>query len=205
MFRRLFRLLLTLVIVGGLLWYFAPHVVSGAANSLLNSLNNSTAQGMAVFVPPGTNSPNNSKGDLQINLTGLTPGASYDLHLDQAQCGNLSKDLGSVTADANGNAYIEIPLTGLDINQSWLVNVLQQGTSVACGTLQTNQAASSQVVNAAQNGPDYFGAQTTTQATPTTQPSQSQGNTATTPYLPNTGAQPGNSQQYDNNQYPRKY
>lgn len=203
MFRRLFRLLLTLAIVGAVIWFLAPRIFDGAANSLLNS-SVSQAQGLAQFIPANVNAANNSKGELQINLTGLSPETTYQLTLDEAQCGGSSTDLGSATSDANGNFYMEIPLTSLDTKQSWYVDVLQQGQSVACGLLQTDQDIGTQVINAAQSGPDVFGPQPTQATTPIT--NSSAGNVSSQlPNLPGTGASPGDGQQYDNNQYPRKY
>jgi hypothetical protein len=213
-FTRLFRLLLILIILGALIWFLAPRIFDGAANALISSTG-SQAQGLAQFVPAGVNSSNNAKGDLQIDLTGLTPDTTYQLTLDQFQCGETSTNLGQVTSDGNGNFYIEIPLTSLDTKQTWYVDVLQQGQSVACGLLQTNQDVGMQVVNAAQAGPSIFGPQSTQDAqnqtsTPTsgaTPTANSNVNNTPTglPNMPVTGANPGSNQQYDNNQYPRKY
>jgi hypothetical protein len=212
-FQRLFRLLLTLVIVVALIWFLAPRIFDGAANSLINSPG-SQAQGLAQFVPAGVNSQNNGKGDLQINLTGLTPNTAYQLTLDQVQCGGNSTDLGQVQSDGNGNFYTEIPLKSLDTKQTWYVDVQQQGQSVACGLLQTNQDAGTQVIDAAQSGPDVFGPQPTQDPqNPTATPApgetplvNSVNNSQTSlPNMPVTGVNSGNGQQYDNNQYPRKY
>lgn len=194
MIRRLFRWLLILAVIGALIWIFAPRLFNNAANSLISSINStaSQAQGLALFVPAGANSPNKSQGDLQVNLTGLTPNTTYALTLDQSQCGGVSKDLGQGKSDANGHLYIEIPLASLDIKQTWFVNVLQRGQSIACGLLQTNQDSSTQAINATQSGPDVFGP-------------QAGSNQSSPGGLPNTGVQPGGNQQYDNNQYPRKY
>jgi hypothetical protein len=193
-FRRLFRWLVILAVVIALIWIFAPRLFNNAANSLISSINStaSQAQGLALFVPAGPNSPNRSQGDLQINLTGLNPNTTYALTLDQGQCGGVSKDLGQRKSDANGHLYIEIPLASLDITRTWFVNVLQQGQSVACGLLQTNQSSSTQAINATQSGPNVFGPQTGA-------------NQSAPGGLPNTGVKPGGNQQYRNNQYPRKY
>ena len=216
-FKRLFRLLLTLVVVVVLIVFLAPRIFNGAANSLISSMNSSVAQaqGLAQFVPANVTSSNNAKGDLQVNLTGLTPSTTYQLTLDQGLCGGTSTSLGSATSDANGNFYIEIPMTSLDIKQTWYVDVLQQGQSVACGPLQTNQDASTQVVNASQAGPNVFGPQDTSPAQDTQNQNSAASsspvtnsnvtNVSTSTGLPNTGVNPGNSQQYDNNQFPRKY
>ena len=217
-FTRLLRLLLTLAVVVVLLWFLAPRVFTGAANSLINS-SVSQVQGLASFVPAGVSSLNATKGELQVNLTGLTPTTAYELALDRDQCGGSSTDLGSAQSDASGNLYIELPLTSLDTKQTWYIDVLQQGQSVACGQLQTNQEADAQVVDASQAGPNVFGPQPAPSVQPT-QDTQSQGSTPTPgasspnsnssastalPNMPTTGASPGSKQQYDNNQYPRKY
>lgn len=201
MFRRLFRLLMTLIILGILIWFLAPRIFDGAANSLIHSTV-SQAQGLAQFVPASVNSLNNAKGDLQINLTGLTPDTTYQITLDQVQCGGNSTNLGQARSDGNGNFYTEIPMTSLDTSQIWYVDVLQQGQSVACGRLQTDQDAGTQVISAVQSGPDVFGPQPTQNST-----SGASNNTQSSslPNMPTTGVSAGNSQQYDNNQYPRKY
>ena len=214
MFKKLFRLLMTLLILGVLVWFLAPRVFDGAANSLINSTV-SQAQGLAQFIPAGVNTLSNAKGELQINLTGLTPDTAYQITLDQAQCGGNSTDLGQAMSDGSGNLYEEIPVNSLNTGQTWYVDVLQSGLSVACGLLQTDQNAGTQVISAAQSGPDVFGPQSTQDAqdqastpTPATTPAaNSNANNKPThlPSLPNTGVGSGNSQQYDNNQYPRKY
>ena len=205
MFTKLFRLLLILVIVGALIWFLAPRISDGAANSFINSPI-SQAQGLAQFVPASTSSSTNAKGDLQVNLTGLTPNTTYEVSLDQGQCGSSSKDLGPAKSDASGNFYIELPMTSLDTKQTWYIDVLQQGQSVACGLLQTDQSTSSQAINA--GGPNVFGPQPTqgTQGQTNTPASSQNSNTSSTlPNMPVTGVNSGSSQQYDNNQYPRKY
>ena len=213
MFKALTRLLLALVVVGALLWIFAPRLFSNAANSFISSAD-AQAQGLAEYVPPGALS-SSKQGDLQVQLNGLTPGTIYEITLDQGVCGSTWKDLGSATSDSNGNFYFELPLTSLDTKSTWFVDVLQQNlgnTSVACGQLQTNQDSSTQIINAPLSGPNVFGPQPTPTdqnpgATPTVTTSGSGGTTGTTTPsgLPNTGANPGNNQQYDNNKYPRKY
>lgn len=211
MFKRLFRILLTLVIVGVLVWLLAPRIFDNAANSLISSTT-TQAQGMAQFLPAQAISASSSKGDLQINLTGLSPNATYELSLDKGQCGSTSTDLGPAKTDTNGNFYVELPLNTLDTSQAWYIDVLQQGQSVACGLLQTDQDVSTQVINA---GPNVFGPQTPTDQsdqTPTTAsgagtspPQQNSTSSSTLPNLPGTGVDPGTNQQYNNNQYPRKY
>ncbi|HEY3993066.1 MAG TPA: hypothetical protein VGM01_09335 [Ktedonobacteraceae bacterium] len=209
MFTKVFRLLLIVVVVGALIWFLAPRVLNSAANSIISS-SGSQAQGLAQFVPASAGSSPNAKGDLQVNLTGLTPNTTYEVSLDQGQCGSPNTDLGPAKSDANGNFYIELPMNALNNNQTWYIDVLQQGQSVACGQLQTDQNASAQAISA--GGPNVFGPQPTqgTQGqtdTPTTSSSSVPNSTtsSTLPNLPVTGVNSGGNQQYDNNQYPRKY
>jgi hypothetical protein len=193
-----------LVIVGVLVWIFSPRVFNNAANTLLTSVDTSiaNAQGLAQYIPAGVTDQNKS-GDLQVNLSGLQTRTSYEITLDESQCGLVNKDLGGVTSDGNGSFYIEIPLTSLDNKQTWYVDIHQvgvQGPSVACGQLETNQDSSTQAVNASQSGPNVFGS---SQSLPN---DQSASSTGTSPKgLPNTGAGPANGQSYNNSTYPRKY
>ncbi len=213
MFKSLFRIILILIVGGGLLWFFAPRIFNNAANSLISSNDPSVAnaQGLAQFIPAEATSLGKS-GELQINLSGLLSNTSYEITLDEGQCGQVSKDLGQATSDNNGNFYIELPLSSLDTSQTWFVDIHQQGEygqSVACGQLQTNQDSSAQAINASQSGPNVFGGQPSLPNdqgqgdTPT--PSATGTGTSTPSGLPNTGANPGNGQQYDNTGYPRKY
>jgi hypothetical protein len=215
-FKSLFRILLTLVCVVALLWLFAPRILDSAANAQIGSPG-SPIQGMVQYVPAGVDSPNINQGDLQINLSGLTPATSYHLTLDQAQCGGSSTQLRDVQSDTNGNLYAEIPLGSIDLKQNWYLNVLQQGQSVACGLLQTNRALDTQVVNSSITPPAIFGPPDTPDAQATqdanqgstsltnTTSAQDDTNKPLKTGLPNTGVAPGNSQQYDNIQFPRKY
>ncbi len=211
-FTRLLRLLFILIIGGLLIWFLAPRIFDNAANSLISSTS-SQAQGLAQFVPAGVSSPN--KGDLQINLTGLTADTTYQLTMDQAQCSGTGTNLGQARSNSSGNLYLELPLTSLDISKIWYVDILQGSQSVACGLLQTNQDTGIQFIDASQSGPDIFGSQGTPVAQPTPTPT-AQNQAGATPTdnsnasnkpsgLPNTGADPGGNQRYDNNQYPRKY
>jgi len=208
-FKSLTRILLILVVVGALLWIFSPRIFSNAANTLLTSVDSSVAnaQGLAQFLPAGATGQN-KQGDLQVNLSGLQANTSYEITLDESQCGLVNKDLGGATSDSNGNFYVELPLASLDTKQTWFIDVHQQGVqgpTVACGQLETNQDSSTQAVNAAQSGPNVFDS---SQSLPN---DQSQSNTPTTSGttppsgLPNTGANPGDGQQYNNSTYPRKY
>ena len=216
MFKRLFRVLLTLVCVVALLWLFAPRLLDGAANAQIGAPG-SPIQGMVQYVPAGDDSPNTNQGDLQVNLSGLAPATSYHLTLDQTQCGGASKQLRDIQSDHNGNLYAEIPLGSIDLKQTWYLDVLQQGQSVACGLLQTNRDLDTRVIDLPSNAPGIFGPANTPDAQATQ--AASQGSTSLTNStsaqndtnqplktgLPNTGVAPGDSQQYDNTQFPRKY
>lgn len=206
MFRSLLRIIMILIVIGALLWIFAPRIFSNAANTLLSSVNSSVAnaQGLAQFIPAGATSQGKS-GDLQVNLSGLLPRTSYEITLDEGQCGQVSQDLGHATSDGNGGFYIELPLSSLDTHQSWFVDIHEQsqyGQSVACGQLQTNQNSSTQAINASKAGPNIFGGQP---SLPNDQGQNSTTGSSTPSGLPNTGANPGDGQQYDNSGYPRKY
>lgn len=214
MFKALTRILIILIGLGVLLWIFSPRIFNNAANSFISSAD-AQAQGLAQYIPSDATSSGKT-GDLQVQLNGLTPSTTYEIALDQGQCGSTGKDLGQATSDNNGNFYIELPLASLDTKLTWFVDVHQQsvdGPSVACGQLQTNQDSSSQISSASLSGPNVFGPQPSpsdqnqdTTPTVTTSGSSSGTTGTTTPSgLPNTGANPGNNQQYDNNKYPRKY
>lgn len=209
MFKVLTRVIVVLLVAGVVLWFFAPHIFNNVANSSISSVDPSVAQaqGLAQYVPADLTSQGKT-GNLQVNLNSLQPNTTYAITLDQGQCGAAGKDLGSATTDDNGSFYIELPLASLDINKTWFVDIHQQsasGSSVACGQLQTNQDSSAQAINASQSGPNDFGG---AQSLPN-DPSQGSTPTTTSPStpsgLPNTGANPGNGQQYDNNHSPRKY
>lgn len=203
MVKTFIRVIVMLVIVGVLFWLFAPRIFNNAANTALNAVDPSIAQaqGLAQFVPAGATSQGKT-GDLQINLSGLIPKTSYDITLDQGQCGTTNKDLGPVTSDGNGNFYIELPLNTIDTNKTWFVDIHQDsanGLSIACGQLQTNQDANAQAIDASQSAPDIFGGSQSLPNDPNQQGTTPPGG------LPNTGVNPGNGQQYGNAKYPRKY
>lgn len=193
MLRFLTRLVIILVIIGAIIWFFAPSIINGAANSVIGS-GNSAVKGLAQFVPTTTTVKNNatvSNGELQVKVDNLLSTTPYEVTLDTGQCGTIAKDLGKVVTDRGGSFYIEFPLSKLNTNSTWYVDVHKQGVngvSVACGLLENNQTASSQVITSSPQSPAIFG-NTSNQSTA----------------LPNTGADPGNGQSYDNNQYPRKY
>ena len=203
MFRALLRVLLILVVIGALLWFFAPRVFNNAANSAINSASSAAAQvqGLAQFVPltPDAQSSTTS-GTLQVQVNGLNPQSNYEITLDQNQCGSFIKYMGKVTTDGGGGFYIEIPVSSLNVNQNWYIDVHQQGANgltVACGQLETNKTSSAQVISTSQNGANVFGNGSQGSF-------QNQGS-STSPGFPNTGVDPGSNQDYDNSQYPRKY
>jgi len=207
-FKTLMRIILILVVVGTLVWIFSPRIFSDAANTMLTSADSSiaNARGLAQFIPADATGQNKS-GDLQVNLSGLQANTSYEITLDESQCGLVNKDLGGATADKNGSFYIELPLSSLDTRQTWFVDIHQQGINgetVACGQLETNQDSGAQAVNASQSGPNVFGG---LQSLPNDQNQSTTTTSGATPPggLPNTGASPGNGQQYNNSTYPRKY
>ena len=108
--------------------------------------------------------------------------------------------MGKVTTDGGGGFYIEIPVSSLNVNQNWYIDVHQQGANgltVACGQLETNKTSSAQVISTSQNGANVFGNGSQGSF-------QNQGS-STSPGFPNTGVDPGSNQDYDNSQYPRKY
>jgi hypothetical protein len=210
-FKQLFRGLLILIVVAGLVWFFAPRILNNAANTTLSSANSSLAQGLAQFIPATLTTQKKSGGDLQVQLNGLDANTTYEVTLDQGSCGTVSKDLGHATSDKNGNFSGVFTLASFDSKQTWFLDVHQavaSGVSIACGQLQTSQAASSQIINAAENGPGVFSG---VSSTPTPDPSQSTSPQVTPtatqglPNVPDTGADPGTDQNYDNGQYPRKY
>lgn len=213
MLKILRRPLILVLIVGGALWFLAPRLFDQAANSLITSANASIsqAQGLAQFVPASVNQT--KQGNLQVKIDGLTPNTVYDVTLDQGQCGQMSMDLGTVNSDDNGSFYNEFALSSFKPDATWFVDIHEQnatGQTVACGQLETNSASGAQVISASNGGPNVFGGNSqsvpndqgqTPTATPTTTT-----NTPTQPSgLPNTGVDPGNNQQYDNDTYPRKY
>ncbi|MGH2510752.1 MAG: hypothetical protein ACRDHZ_25580, partial [Ktedonobacteraceae bacterium] len=163
-------------------------------------------QGLAQFVPASVNQ--SAKGMLQVKIDGLTPNTPYDITLDQSQCGTTGIDLGTVTSDGNGSFENEFSLASFKPDITWYVDIHQKadGQSVACGQLETNSTSGAQVISASNAGPNVFG---NSQALPNDQgqtPTPAATSTPTQPSgLPNTGADPGNNQQYDNSTYPRKY
>ena len=216
MFKALIRVLVILAIVGILIFIFAPRLFNTAANSLISPTDGSSvqAQGLAQYFPASVTSKGKA-GDLQVNLSGLTPSTSYEITLDQNQCGTTTQDLGAITSDSNGSFYSEMPLNSFDPNATWFVDIHQQGIngpSVACGQLSTNLNSSAQAIDSSQTGPNVFGG---SQPLPNNQSNNANttgansglnnGSSSTPSGLPNTGANPGNGQQYASNHSPRKY
>lgn len=198
------RVVIILIVVGGALWFLSPRLFDQAANSLITSASSvSHAQGLAQFVPANVNQT--KKGALQVKIDGLSPNTVYDVTLDQGQCGANGIDLGTINSDGNGSFDNSFSLANLRQDVTWFIDIHQQnagGQSVACGQLETNATSGSQVIT----GPNVFGG---SQSLPNDQgQNQTPTTTGTTNQpsgLPNTGADPGNNQNYDNNTYPRKY
>jgi hypothetical protein len=208
MFKTVQRMLIILLIIGGLLWFFSPRLFDQAANSLITSADASIsqAQGLAQFVPAGVNQ--SQAGNLQVKIDGLTPNTPYEVTLDQGHCGATGMDLGTITSDSNGSFYNEFSLTAFKADSTWYVDIQQKtdGQSVACGLLETNSTSGSQVVSASNDGPNVFGGSQPLPNDQSQTPTPAATSTPTQPSgLPNTGADPGNNQHYDNNTYPRKY
>jgi len=202
---RLIRLLVLCAIVLGLLVIFLPQFLAQAGNTLLNNVNNSASPltGLAQYIPANFLDKNNK---LQISLSGLDINKKYEVTLDPGICGNAGYvDVGPVTSDDSGNVTTTFSLAPLNKNSGgWFVDV-HSGTGasdsvLACSQLNTNDAsASAGVTNTTlQLSPvptDLTGAQVTPGLT-----------TSTTPRgFPQTGVDPGSSNSYDNNAYPRKY
>ena len=111
--RRFFRGLIVLAIVVLLVWFFAPHVLSNAANTVLNPTSSSLAQGLAQFVPASSPTAQaKSAGDLQVQLSNLIAGSTYDITLDENSCNAITKDLGTAVADSNGNINVALTFAG---------------------------------------------------------------------------------------------
>jgi hypothetical protein len=183
-----------------------PQFLARAGNSLLNNINSSAApiSGLAQFIPANFLAKNNK---LQISLSGLAANKQYDVTLDPGTCGNSGYiDVGLVTSDSSGNVTTTFSLSPLNKSSGgWFVDVHSGASAsdsvLACSQLNTNDAsAAAEVSNTTLQlspGPsDLTNAQVTPGLTTTN----------TTPKgFPQTGADPGSSNSYDNNAYPRKY
>ncbi len=233
MIRRLFRLLIMAIVVVVLLILFAPTLIRGAGNALISSVNNTSAQGIAQFIPH----TQDNGADLQIKLDGLQANTNYYVSLDEGQCGGNSLfHVGKISTDNNGSATAMLSLKNVGNTFNNLRNAFQQGLwidvhqgddisgqSVACG----------QVLSAGNFLVQSGGSPTPTVATssnsstsvviPTTVPSgvtntntnatssNTSNNASPTPSsnssggFPNTGVAPASNSTYDNYTYPRKY
>jgi hypothetical protein len=203
----LLRLFVVVVVGIFLLMLYRPEFVTNASNALLNN-NKGTVVGSAQFLP-------NLQGkgsDLQLSLQGLTSSLHYVVTLNQGSCtGKVLATIGSITADQQGNAVATLEKTDLNaaLTQGVWVNVHQgsaNGTSVACGRVQTNSAvataqsntgvpvASSTTVN-----------NTTTGVTPLLPATSNQSSSNGVNGFPQTGVAPAKENSYRNYTFPRKY
>lgn len=223
--RKLFGCLVRLVVIGAIVvfivYYFAPPLWDKVGSSLLNSINNSAASGIAQFIPANFSDGNSY---LQVSVQGLTPGTNYFVTLDPDACpSSLVQDVGPVVADSSGSisAQLKMPKNVQLNGRTWWVDVRLSndgGASVACGKLQFNNSIIAQdatptqldtgsgsfSVNLGPVTPTPVPATDTTPLTTNGQPSSTP-TTQTPKGWPNTGVNPGNLNGYDNNSYPRKY
>ncbi|HZS79708.1 MAG TPA: hypothetical protein VFA41_24065 [Ktedonobacteraceae bacterium] len=213
MIKGLFRLLLIVVVVGVLIFLFAPRFFAQAGTSLLNS--GSAVTGFADYLPKNTADANNN---LQISLQNLAPNTRYEITLDQGACGGYpSIDIGSITSDSNGNLNGIFHISNLDLSTPWFIDIHEgasaSGTSVGCGQLETNQStvgtaatptpldgsSSSVSLNVGQSGANVSNSTSSASGNGTST------NPNSPPGLPNTGVAPAGKNSYDNHTYPRKY
>lgn len=232
MIRRFFRLLLMIIVVVVLLILFAPTLIRGAGNALINSINNTSAQGIAQVIPH----TQDNGADMQIKLDGLHANTNYYVSLDAGRCGGtILFNVGKIFTDSNGSATSMFSLNNIGDALNNLRNAFQQGVwidvhqgsdvtgqSVACGQVISNgnflvrsNNSSTPTVATSSNSSIFVGTPTTvpsgvtnTSTTPTSSNahnngSQPQGNHSSNGF-PNTGVAP-NSNSYDNYTYPRKY
>lgn len=226
----LFRLVLLAVAVAVFLFFLAPSLLKGAGNTVLSSLNNSAAQGVAQLIP-GVQA---QSANLQLQLSGLLPSATYYVTLDEGQCGGTTLfNVGKVTTDNGGNMTSMLALNDLqktlgaalqgNLQQGLYVSVHsgdQYGQIVACGKVlsQISQLVTptstptTAPVTATPTTGTTPAATPTSAATPTPTPAASTNSTqigshghTTATGLPNTGVAPGGNSDYDNSTYPRKY
>jgi len=203
---RLFRLLVLAAVIFGIIVLLLPQFLARAGNTLLNNINTSAAPltGLAQFIPANILNKNNQ---LQISLSGLNANKKYEVTLDPGTCGSSGYvDVGLVTSDGSGNVTTTFSLAPLNNNSGgWFVDVHSGASAsdsvIACSQLNTNAAsAAADATNTTlQLSPvptDLTGAQVTPGVTTTN----------TTPRgFPQTGVDPGGSNSYDNNVYPRKF
>jgi len=210
---RVIKLLLRLVALAAvsifLLMLYRPELVANASNALLN--NNGKVVGSAQIL-----SNLQGKGsDFQLNLQGLTASLHYVVTLNQGSCtGKVLATLGSITADQQGNAVATLEKAGLNaaLTQGVWVNVHQgsvNGTSVACGRVQTNNAAATAQSNTgvptSSNSSSTSVNNTTTGVTPLLPLNSNQSSSNGVNGFPQTGVAPAKEDSYRNYTFPRKY
>ena len=208
MIKILLRLFLVVVVGIFLLMLYRPEFVANASNALLNN-NNGNVVGSAQFLP-------NLQGkgsDLQLSLQGLTSSLHYVVTLNQGSCtGKVLATIGSITADQQGNAVATIEKTDLNaaLTQGVWVNVHQgsaDGTSVACGRVQTNSAVATAQGNTSVpvNASATTINNTTTGVTPLLPAASGQSSSNNVNGFPQTGVAPAKENSYRNYTFPRKY
>jgi hypothetical protein len=224
LFGCLFRLLILAVAALACFFFLAPSLIRGAGNTLISALNNSSAQGVAQFIPglPG------KTANVQIQLSGLLPSTTYYATLDEGQCGGkVLANLGKVSTDNNGSVTSLLTLNDLqsalksavqgDLQQGLYVDVhygSPTGKSVACGKVLSQIG---QLVTPTPTPTPAPAAVTATTAAPTPTPTPTSSvvnnvspvnslrNHGFASGFPNTGVAPSGNNGYDNYTYPRKY
>ncbi len=201
------NLLFTVIIIGGMLYFFAPRLFAQVGSSALNAINDSAAVGLAQYLPKDVNGSTNA---LQLNLSGLTSRFSYFVTLDTGKCGGTPRiDLGKYISDSTGNLDALLTPGNLDTSHALYIDIHQgnsdTGTSIACGQLQIN--------NHTVTGLDLSGSssQSDSNLSPSTKQNTGQKSNGSAPQsrpqagFPNTGVAPAGSDSYDNYSFPRKY
>jgi hypothetical protein len=138
------RLVILAVVIVGLFFVLGTGAVLGAGNVLLKAINGSSAHGIAELYLDSSGKNIN----LQLQFDGLLSNTSYEVSLDQQQCGgSLLLEVGMITSDANGHVaaiFSLAPLGNALQRPVWLD--IHQGTtisapSIACGQVQVNSAS----------------------------------------------------------------
>jgi len=193
--------------------FFGGQFFQKAGNALINAINGSAVHGLAQVVP----STAGNTSDIQVNLQGLSPVSRYDVTLDENTCGGtIVQDLGIVTTDTDGNvtATFTVPDVSQYAQQTLWVDVHQGTTSstqsTACGQVQLNSSATSQVnlSNSTGSTNSSTSSSTNSNGVPSGVSNTGGDNSDSTPGhigLPNSGVAPGGSNSYDNYTFPRKY
>jgi len=208
--------------------FFGSQFFKNAGNALINAINGSAAHGVAQIIP---NTSGNTT-DLQVNLQGLAPKATYDVTLDQNACGGpLIQDAGTVTTDASGNVTKTFMVSDVSklAQQTLWVDVHKgpdrSSQSVACGQVQLNSTSQANLTNSnsssnsatiSQINLDSSDNSSTSSSTvvvnvpsvnvPSGVSNSGSGNqNPSNTGLPNSGVAPGGSNSYDNYTFPRKY